>query len=82
MPAVRKEFVPVVEGGQLRLQQHHALLLDTESAAARGRGKNAGPCHEGPADRPISVLLQPFVLQGPDVLAQAGRSPLIYIYMW
>ena len=76
MPAVCKEFISVIEGGQLRLQDHHALLLDTEPAASRGWGKNAGPCHECPADRPVPVLLQALVLQGPDVLAEAGVTSL------
>ena len=76
MPAVRKELVPVVEGGVVRLEHHQALLFHTESAAARGRGKSTGPCHEGPADRPVFVLLQALVLQRPDVLAEAGGTSL------
>ena len=74
---MRKEFIPVVEAGQLRLQNHQTLLFDTKSAPSRCGRKSTGPCHEGPADRPVSILHQPLVLQRPDVRAQACRTSLV-----
>ena len=79
MSAVGEELVPVVELGPLRVEDHQGLLHDAEAAVSRGWRKSFGPCHEGPADAPVLVLLQPLVLQGPDVLAQAGCTSLVWV---
>ena len=72
------ELVPVVEGGDLWLEHHQALLSQAESTLARGWAEGGGRGLEGPGDVEVLLLLQPLVLQGPDVLAETGCSPLVW----
>ena len=56
------ELVPVVEGGDLWLEHHEALLSQAKPALARGWAEGGGRGLKGPGDGVVLLLLQPLVL--------------------
>ena len=73
MQASRKELVPAVDCGLLRLVHQDKLLLQAQATCVVA-------CLEGLVpgeDPPLDLRLQPLVLEGPDVAGQPGGLPLV-----
>ena len=71
MPAGCEELVPLVDGGELRLEHGRVLFHQAQSVRVGG-GVVGGEGGEGP---PLDGEVPVLVLQAPDVTCQAGVAP-------
>ena len=69
------ELVPLVDGGQLRLE-HDGVFLGKAKSTGIGGGVVGGVLLD---DLPPDVVLPPLVLQFPHVARQGGGNPLVAV---